>query len=228
MSSAAQQILDRVQSMAAIEALAADPGAYAARVAEKMPRMVASLADLEARDAMFAAALRPIDDLAMRVMRIRLDHVLATDTSIAAPTRRVFAQTIISYANALSLLRERARDVAARGGARDADIVADQVVDAAQATLALRAAVADGVLALIRDLSTAAVPEADRRARDRTLDDAQRTRWSAARRDLEALAQDPGLVLSAAMASRLAALPEQLDEPEPQPEVTFADMIELD
>jgi hypothetical protein len=214
--------------MAAIAALAGEPGTYAESIAEDIPQAFTSLADLEARDATFAAALRAIDDFAARVMRIRLDDVLATDSSIGAPTRRVFAQTIVSYANAQLLLRERARDVAARGGARDADVVADQVVEAAQATLALRAAIADGVLALIHDLSAAAVPEADRRARDRTLDDVQRKRWSAARRDLEALVQDPAAVLSAPMAARLAALPEQIDEPEPQPDVTFADMIELD
>lgn len=94
--------------------------------------------------------------------------------------------------------------------------------------LALRDALRAGVLALIRDLATAALPEADRRARDRQLDEVQRRRWSAARRDLEATAAEPAQITSAPMAARLAALPEQLDEPAAEPEVSFADMIELD
>jgi hypothetical protein len=94
--------------------------------------------------------------------------------------------------------------------------------------LALRAAVRAGVLALIRDLAHAAAPDADRRARDRNLDEPVRRRWSAVRRDLEAVAADPARVLAGAMPARLAALPDQLDEPDPEREVTFADMLELD
>jgi hypothetical protein len=55
-----------------------------------------------------------------------------------------------------------------------------------------------------------------------------RRRWSAARRDFAAVAVEPEHVLAAPMAARLAALPDQLDEPAPEREVTFADMIELD
>jgi hypothetical protein len=84
------------------------------------------------------------------------------------------------------------------------------------------------VLALIRELATAAIEAADLRARDRKLDDAERKRWSAIRRDLEAVAADPTRVRAAPMAVRVAALPEQLDEPGPEAEVSFADMIELD
>jgi hypothetical protein len=55
-----------------------------------------------------------------------------------------------------------------------------------------------------------------------------RRRWSAVRRDLEAVALAPERVLAAAMAARVAELPEQLDEPAPGPELTFADFLELD
>src|SRR5262249_22190911 len=148
--------------------------------------------------------------------------------SIGAPTRSVFSHTIVSYAHRLPLLAERARDVAARGGAADPDHTADIVVDAARSVLALREAVRAGVLGLIQRLAQAAAPDADRQARDRNLDDPVRRRWSAARRDLEAVAADPERVLAAPMPARLAALPEQLDEPAPEREVTFADMLELD
>ena len=221
----AQHVLDQVYTLARIESLEAQPGAYAeALAAELAPAH--TLAELEARDAALFGALAQIDAMIVRAMKIRLEHALAAEPSIAGPTRNVFAHTIVGYAGRLSLLEDRARDVAVRGRAADPDATAQAMVAAARSVLALRAAVRAGVLALIRDLANAAAPEADRRARDRSLDEPVRRRWSAARRDLEAVAADPERVLGGAMAVRMAALPEQLDEPDR--EVTFADMIELD
>ena len=225
--STAQHVLDQAYSLPRIEALAAEPGVYAERLAEELPS-AATLAELEARDAALASALGQIDAMIVRAMRIRLDHALAADTSIGAPTRSVFASTIVGYAGRLTLLAERARDVAMRGRAGDPDAIAQAVVDAARAILDLRDGLRDGVLALIRALAEAAAPDADRRARDRQLDDAERRRWSAVRRELEAVAADPERVASAAMAGRLAAHPPQLDEPEPGKELTHADLLELD
>ena len=216
-----------MQSLAAIEALEAEPERYASELVAELPPAT-SLVGLEVRDAQLAAALASIDTMAARVMRIRLDHALATDTTIAPPTRRVFAQTVAGYASNLALLEQRARDVAARGGARDPEGTAALVVDAARATLALRGAVRAGVLARIRELAAASVPEADRCARDRARPDPERKRWSAARRDLEAVAADPEHIASAAMPARVAALPEQLDEPAAEPEPSFAELLELD
>lgn len=223
---AAQHVLDQAYSLSRIEALAAEPGAYAERLAEELSP-AATLAELEARDAALAAALGQIDAMIGRAMRIQLDHTLAGDTSIGAPTRSVFASTVVGYAGRLSLLGDRARDVAVRGRAGDPDTVARAVVEAARAILALRDGLRDGVLALIRRLAEAAAPEADRRARDRRLDEAERQRWSAMRRELEAVAADPDRVAGGTMAARLAAHPAQLDEPEAE-EVTFADMLEID
>jgi hypothetical protein len=225
--SAAQHILDQARSLARIAELEADPAAYVERLAAELPA-AATLVELAARDAVLAAALGQIDAMIARAMRIRLDHALANDTSIGAPTRSVFASTITGYAGRLSLLEQRARDVAVRGRAADPDLVAEAVVEAARAALALRAALRDGVLALIREVAGAAVPEVDRRARDRRLDEPERRRWSAARRDLEAVAAEPERVLTAPMAARLGALPDQLDEPEIDREVAFADLLELD
>jgi hypothetical protein len=216
-------VLDQLHSIAALDAF--DPASYAGELA--LPD-AATLAELEALDATFATALAAIDTMIARAMRLRLEHALAADTSIGPPTRRVFATTVVGYANNLALLAERARDVAARGGAADPDAIARAVTHAAGMVLALRDAIRSGVLDLIRTRASAAIAGADRNARDRTLDDAQRKRWSAARRDLEAVAADPGRVAVAPMSTRIAALPEQLDEPAAEPEVTFADMIELD
>jgi len=225
--SGARQVLDRVQSLGSAEALAADPGQFAASLACELPA-IATFPQLDARDAALISALGAIDDLAARVMRLRLDVELHDDTTLGPPTRRVFASTIVSYAGDLSLLARRVGDIAGRGGSGRAERVAEIVVEAARATLALRDAVRAPVLDLIRELATATRPEADRRARDRTLDDAERKRWSAARRDLETLAADPARIQVGALSTRLAAWPEQLDEPAAEPEVTFADMIELD
>jgi hypothetical protein len=140
----------------------------------------------------------------------------------------VFASTIVSYAGDLARLAERVRAVAERGAPPDrAAHVVDAVIEAARATLALRDALRDRVFARVADLARASLPEVDLRARDRKLDDAARKRWSAARRDLEILAAEPAKILAAPFAERLAAWPELIDEPN-EPEVTFADMIELD
>jgi hypothetical protein len=223
----ARHILDQVQSITRIEALAADPGTYAEQLAAEIPT-ASTLAELEARDAQLAAALGEIDTMIARAMRIRLEHALAAEHSIGPPTRMVFAQTVVSYADKLDVLASRTRDIAARGGARDPDEVAGLVTDAARGVLALRAAIRREVLELIVRLATAAVPDADRSARDRKLDDAVRRRWSAARRDLEAIAGNPEAVAAAPMATRLAAWPEQIDDPQPEKEPNLADLLELD
>jgi hypothetical protein len=223
--SGSRDFLDQAYSLARVEALA--PNAYAQLVASEVSPAT-TLADFSARDAQLIDALAHIDATIVRVMRLRLDHALADDTSIARPTRNVFASTIVKYADNLALLEERARDVAQKGRAADPAQTARLVVDAARATFTLRDALREGVLALIRDLASASIADADGNARDRKLDDATRKQWSAVRRDLEMVAADPHHVLTAPSPQRLAALPEQLDEPAPEREATFADMIELD
>ena len=212
--------LSRLHTRAALEAFSVDD--YAVEVPG-----ASTLSDLETRDAVFGAALAEIDDAMTRVMRIELDHVLADDTSIAPPTRKVFAGTINAYANNVELLASRARDVAARGRAADVESVVSAVTGAAARTLglrdALRAKVFESAMTTARDSAT----EADARARDLKLDDAVRKKWSAWRRELEAIASDPTRV-TAPIAARLASWPEQIDDPAPEAEVTFADMIEID
>ncbi len=222
-----KQVLDRAQSLAALDALAADADATVELLAAELSG-AGTLAELEARDAALAGALAEIDAVAVRAMRVRLDHALFDDTSLAAPTRKVFASTIVAYASALELLATRARELAARGRAADPDHVARRVVEAGRASLALRDGLRVRVLELSRERAAAAIAGADGHARDRRVPDPERKRWSAARRELEALVEDPGRVADAPFAARLAALPEQLDEPAAQPEPSFAELIELD
>lgn len=220
--------LSRVQTYAKVADLRIDPGEYAVYVAEELPRAAETLADLEARDAAFAQALAGLDEMFQRVMRLELDRALADDTSIAMPTRKVFATTILGYEGNLGLLETRAQDVAARGRAADPAGVARTVVEAAERTLTLRDEIRQPVLELVRRLAQATIEHAAKRATDRTLDEMWRTKWSAARRELEALAANPARIASAPWAARIATHPEQIDEPPAEPEVTFADMIELD
>jgi hypothetical protein len=221
----ARRLLDQVSSLAHLDAF--DPPSYAAQLAAEIP-LAETLVELEARDALLADALAQLDAMIARAMRLCLEHALAADTSIGTPTRKVFATTVVAYASDLGLLAQRAREVALRGRAADPDAVTDAVVGAARRVLDLRAAARAGVLALIRDLAAASVAAADRHARDRHLDEPTRRRWSAMRRELEAIAAGPARIAAVPLAARLASHPDQLDEPAPEPEVTIADVIELD
>lgn len=221
----ARQLLDAVHTWASIEAF--DPAAYGAAVIAETPPGT-TLAELEARDAFLVAAITAIEDVIARVMKLRLEHALADDTSLGAPTRRVFAQTVASYAGDLALLGDRVRELAARARAHNPEAVARAVVEAARATLDLREVLRAGVLDHVRALAAAAIPIADGHARDTTHGDATRKKWSAVRRDQEMLAADPSRIQAAVFAERIASWPEQLDEPAPKPEVHPADLIELD
>jgi len=102
------------------------------------------------------------------------------------------------------------------------------VRDAARATFALREALLGPIFAVIVEHGRASAPIADTHARDRKLADAQRKQWSAARRDLEAIAANPTQLFGGAWAERIARFEVQIDEPEPAKEPTLAELIELD
>lgn len=221
----AQHVLDQLQSISRIEGFAAD--GYVEQLAGELPA-IAAIGDLEARDAQLRDALAAIDGAIERVARIRIDHALADDTSLPAATRKMFATTVLSYDGKLELLAARAQDAAGRGGSIYPADVAYRLTEAARAAIALRVTLRGGVLELIRTRSASTLPIAAEHARDRRLEDAIRKRWSAVRRDLEILADDPARISVAPMPARLAAWPDQIDDPDPASEPTFADMIELD
>jgi hypothetical protein len=219
----AQQLLDQAYSRAKIDALAADPGAYAAQLADELPA-ADTLDDLAALDAALAHALAKIEDVPLRVMRVALDHV---DVQLAPATRNVFVTTVVQYAADLNLLAQRAHDAAARSRTGDPARTAEVVVEGARQALALRDDLRAGVLALAASRAAAAIPAADAHARDRKLDEPARRRWSAMTRELEALAAQPTR-LATPLPTRLASWPELMLEPDPSAEPTFAQMIELD
>ncbi|MEZ4360290.1 MAG: hypothetical protein R3B48_08925 [Kofleriaceae bacterium] len=228
MAPSSVQMLDEVYSYARLESF--DEGGYAERLTREVEGLIASqatLAELSAVDEHLRAALAALQAFAGRAMRLRLDHVV-DDRALPAATRKVFASTVLGYASDLGVLRERVREIVLRTSPMMAADVADAVVGAAVLTLELLARSSAVVFTLARGVAEAVLPHARAAARDRALDDATRQRWSAARRELEALLEQPERLAAAPLAERLAARPAELDEPEPEPERTRAELLELD
>jgi hypothetical protein len=220
-----RQVLDRAITLAQIDAL--DIGAFVDAVRGELAPGHA-LADLEATDDRLRDAIDAIDGFAAKAMKVRLEHVDAATHALPPPFRRVIATTIASYAKDTGILHERVAATAARLDPRGAGAVADAVVDAARAVLDQRARLIDGVLRLARDLAAAALPDVAKAARDRHRDDAERMKWSAARRDLEVIVDRPGFIATGRFADRVKVLEPLLDEPEAEPELTREQLIELD
>lgn len=221
----ASRVLDQVQSLAHVNAFV--PAAYAEQLAAELAP-VETREDIAARDDLLRAAITRIEETATRIMRIRLEHALAGDSSIPVPTRKVFSHTVADYAGRGDVLEARARDIAERNGSRDAAAVARIVVDAAEATLAQRAELYHRVLELAARLATEAAPMADAKARDRREAEPPRRLWSAVRRELDAIGARPERILGATFAVRLAGWESLLDDPDPEKEPTIADLLELD
>jgi len=222
----AQDVLDRVHSLATLEALEAEPGGVAARLAADLP-VIASLSELEARDAMLVDLLGQIDAMIARAMRFKLDHALAADSSIArrpaACSRRRSSATRTGCR-----CSRNARATSRRGAARR--IRTRSPTSSSRGARGPRAPRGDPSRRARGD-----PPARDRggsrgrppRARSQALR-ARAPALECARRDLEAVAADPERVLAAPTAARLAALPDELDEPAAEPEPTFKDLLELD
>lgn len=220
----AQELLDAVQSLAQIEAF--DGERYAARLVEELDGGAVTLASLEATDDALRAALAAVDGFAARCMRVRLDHVLAGDTSVAPPLRKVLSGTVTNYAADLDLLRDRVLSVAVRVDPGGAQETADRVVATARRVLEDRAALHDRVLAVAQELASARIPAARKEARDRHREEPVRRRWTAALRDLEQVVERPARVLDARWGERVAAVvgpDEPIEEP---PEPTLGELIE--
>lgn len=225
-SKTAQQLLDEVNRLVQLEEFPIE--GYVQRLASELGgEAVDSLPALEARDAGLRRALAAIDAFAPRAMRVRLDHALAADTSIQRPFRLYLTSAIGSYAGDLELLRRRVAEAAGRVDPRGAAATADLVVDCADRTLALHAALRAEVLGLARALAEVTIPVAFAAARDRRREDAERTRWSAVRRDLELVVANPARLLEGDLAARCKALPQELEPADEPPEPTRGELIEL-
>ncbi|TMQ09073.1 MAG: hypothetical protein E6J90_16080 [Deltaproteobacteria bacterium] len=208
--SAAQHILDQAYSLPRIEALAAEPGVYAARLREELPS-AATLAALEARDAALARALGRIEAM-VAAMRIRLDHALATDTSIGAPPAACSPRHRRRCGPAVAAHRASTRRRRARPGGRSGRDRPGRDRCGASGPRPPRRR--DGVLALTRARRgrPCRTPIAARAIASSTTPsgglkrDAPRDRGGRCR---------PDRVAGAELAARIAAHPAQPDEPEP-------------
>ena len=205
----AQELLDEVVRHAQLDGFAVED--YHARLAEEITGAdEVTLAGLEARDARLRGALAAIDGFAGRSMRIRLDHLLAHDTTIPPTFRTYLASMVTSYEHDRDTLRERVAAVAARSDPGRAAGLADAIAAAAGEVLALRARLRDGVLALERDLAARALPIARRAARDPYASDEDRRRWTV-------------------IADRLASVAAVDEPPEEEPaQPSREELIELD
>lgn len=222
-----RHLLDEVQRLAQVEAF--DPDAFARQLRDELGDEPArTLDDLAARDDTLRGVAHAIDTFVQRTMRIRLEHVLADDRALAPPFRIYLASRVADYADDLPTLHERVASTAARVDPDRAAALADGVVDAARAALALRDRLRADLFAFARDLAAAAVPTALAAARDVYAPDPLRLQWSAARRVLESTAARPEQLADAAWADRLEAQPPVLDEIDQQPAHTREELIELD
>lgn len=222
----AQQLLDRVQRLAQLDEL--DVETYADQLRVELSALPAStLAEIEARDDRLRALLASLDGFAQKAMRIRLEH-LAVDWPALVPTfRTLLSTTVCSYAGDLGKLHQRVAGSAARQDPYGARGLADAVLDAADRVLAQRGALGDAILTLAVELARDLRPLVDERARQRSLDDDTRLRWTALRRDLDLLADRPLRLAEQRFADRLKALltPDLVLDEIPEP--SFGELLEL-
>ncbi len=222
----AQQLLDRTQRLAQLDEL--DVDAYADQLRLEVAAMPATtLAELEARDDHLRATLASFDAFASKAMRIRLEHLAVDWPALTSQFRTLLSTTVTSYADDVERLRGRVATSAARQDPRRADELADLVVDAAHRALGVRGALGDAVLGLAVELARAALPLANERARTRALEDDTRLAWTALRRDLELMIEQPLRLAQHRFADRQKALrtPDlQLDE---IPEPSRGELLEL-
>lgn len=158
----AKQLLDEVYSLSQLEGL--EP----TRILEVLGEELAQVApDI---DPSVRAALQSIEELAVRAMRIRLDHALHQTPgghAVAKPLRSTLMHTVSKYDQDLELLRARVSEAVAHQDPGNAPAVATAVVEAARSVLAVRATLRTGVLGFVQaqlDAEARAKAEAEARA----------------------------------------------------------------
>jgi len=143
----ARQLLDEVLRAAQIEAFAVD------RFLERVNAEVGDSAglgaeQLAARDAQLEEMLSAIDGFTSRVMRIKLDHLLASDNSVAPQFRTYLSSRVLDYDGDLDRLRARVVEVVSRVDPDGAPSIGAAIVDAADEALSLRRCLRQGGMAL--------------------------------------------------------------------------------
>ena len=212
----AARVLDEVQNLAQLERF--DPRAFAGAAEAELPAAGTSLDELGSQLDGMRAALDAIDRFAQKEMRIRLIRV-----DLPPQLRTLFQTTIVSYERDLPLLRDRVAAAVARLGAGPID----EVMQAAEQTLATRARLRLGLHQLAQSLAAAWLPVAERAARDRSQPDEQRDRWKRARVDLANLAARGEAIDAGTFAERLARIASPEDPPDEERPHRF-ELLEID
>jgi hypothetical protein len=166
--------LDRFQPAPFISALQADLG-----------NGVQTLATLSAQLDGLHEALLAIEPFTRKAMGIRLTHVLAAEP-VPPQLRTLLSATVVSYASDMPLLRRRF------GRSLSAPLL-DVIISTAERVLALRQALRDSILDLVRRMAVAhaQAPWLKNGARNGSLQDAERFRLRLATFDLQKLAERP-------------------------------------
>jgi len=159
-SKSAEQLLGEVHRLAQVEAF--DEDGFIERLRAELASYDDAPATDEARDAKLRAALAAIDAFACRAMRIRLDHLLADDTSVAGPFRSYLATRVVDYVGDLERLRARVAQVCAHNNPGGAATTAAAITGAAGDVLALRERLRARVLELARAAEPPEQPAEDR------------------------------------------------------------------
>lgn len=233
--SQALRLLDEVQHLAQLEAF--DPSLFVAGIGDVATPSSPDLPDVGRELDGVRGLLGEIDRFTQKAMRIRLNHL--SDT-LPQKLRTLLCSTIVAYEGDLGLLRERVATMLGRLDRSTAVGLTDQVCDAAERALALRATLRRDVIELGRRIATSWLPATRRAARDRSQAEDVRQGWGRTRVDLEHIGARGETIETGSSAERLARIeppPNDNDKdndnddpeaPEPDPTATRFSLLETD
>jgi hypothetical protein len=224
-SKSAQQLLDEVHTLARLQQFSVDT--YVRHLADELRGDDVDGERLVVIDDGLRASVDAIDRFASKSARIGLDHALIDDTVLPATFRAHLAAAVVSYGHHPDRLRERVAAIAVRTSAGASERAVEAAIAAMAAALAIREQLHAAVLALASSMATGALPAAAARARDRSLDDSSRYRWSQVWQELTAIAAAPVRIVDAPWANRCRDH-DAIDLAPVIPEPTFGDLIELE
>ena len=196
--------LDRVQHLRELEAF--EPARFLAPLRDEAGALEPSLPGLVSGLEGLRQVLGALESFARKAMGIRLTHVLAS-AHVAPQLRTLLSTTVTAYGGNTELLRRRLASSLPAA-------VLDEVITAAERTLALYTELRGGVLDLVQRLAAGPQPWLIREARDRSLPELERRRLRLLRVDLEQLAARPERLEAAGFEDRIKAYPVPDEEPE--------------
>jgi hypothetical protein len=196
--------LDRVQHLPDLNhfepadflrALESDLGPDSALDGAEAERLILSLAaQLDALHQVLSA----IEPFSRKIMGIRLLHTLTTEP-VPPQLRMLLSATILSYAADLRVLAERLE--------RSVSVpTLDAILAAAEAVLALRHELQQGVFAIAQRLAASSLPHLREAALSPLLSTAQAARAGKAYADLQAILQSPLRLLAEPFEARIKKL----------------------